>query len=693
MTDLENLWDAYPTGPAPVGAILAAAADDGDSDSDGDGDGDDARRGRRHRALVRPLLTAAAVTALAGAYLAGTLTGGAGPGQGPGGSGPGGPSAGAGGVDRLPRHVAFQADLEPATSCDDLRASYVRRGLELVGPWGWGGGGPIAYSVEGDLLSRDLSMPEASDQAAGAARTPRTERQTSSETGTNVQEAGVDEPDTVKTDGSVLVVVRHDRLDVYDVTGSSTAKVSSVDLPGVEGPEILLAGDTVVALGRDAGTPAQAPGTRVLTVSIADPAAPKVVDDVRYDAREVSARQHGDTVRLVVATGLPELDFVEPTGKRSEQEALAHNRKAVADSTLADWLPTVAVSDAKPTQLLDCRDVAVPSDVLALGTTGVVGFDAADAGRLDAIGLAGLADIAYESADHLYLTSAGSDSWGCVDWCGDLATGTSRAFPGGLNDGTSYLFGFALDGTRATHVASGEVEGAIRDRWSLDEAGGVLRVAVGPTSETGNFSSVVTFEQQGRDLVERGRLDGLGRNEEIESVRWFDDLAIVVTFRRRDPLYTVDLSDTSAPRLLGALKIPGFSAYLHPLGRARLIGVGEGPGPDGWGAQVGLFDVRDTSRVSRLDVLGYGRATSALAGTDPRAFTWLPDRRTVLTVVERWGSRRVGYLSVLKLADGRLHERRTKVEYGADVDLVRTVPLPDGRVVLVTGEEAQFLEL
>ncbi|GAA3525583.1 beta-propeller domain-containing protein [Nocardioides daeguensis] len=677
MTDLENLWDAYPTGPAPVGAILTAA------DSTG--------RGRRRRVLVRPLLTAAAVTALAGAYLAGALTGGPG-GSGPGGSGPGGPSAGAGGVDRLPRHVAFQADLEPATSCDDLRASYVRRGLELVGPWGWSGGGPIAYGMEGDLLRRSISTPD-SDQAVGAARTPRTERQTNSETGTNVQEAGVDEPDTVKTDGSVLVAVRHDRLDVYDVTGSSTAKVSTVDLPGVEGPEILLAGDTVVALGRDAGTPAEAPGTRVLTVSIADPAAPKVVDDVRYDAREVSARQHEDTVRLVLANGLPELDFVEPTGKRSEQEALAHNRKAVTDSTLADWLPTVAVGDAKPTQLLDCRDVALPSDALALGTTGVVGFDATDAGRLDAIGLAGLADIAYESADHLYLASAGSDSWGCIDWCGDVVTGTSRAFPGGLNDGTSYVFGFALDGTRATHVASGEVEGAIRDRWSLDEAGGVLRVAVGPTSETGNFSSVVTFEQQGRELVERGRLDGLGRNEEIESVRWFDDLAIVVTFRRRDPLYTVDLSDTSAPRLLGALKIPGFSAYLHPLGRARLIGVGAGPGPDGWGAQVGLFDVRDTDRVSRLDVLGYGRATSALAGTDPRAFTWLPDRRTVLTVVERWGSRRVGYLSVLKLAGGRLQERRIKVEYGADVDLVRAVPLPDGRVVLVTGEEAQFLEL
>ncbi|WGX95916.1 beta-propeller domain-containing protein [Nocardioides sp. L-11A] len=679
MSDLENLWDDYPTDPAPVGAILAATAKE---------------RRRRRRLVLRPVLTAGAATALAGAFVVGNLTGG------PGGPG-GGPGAGPAGPDRLPRHVAFQADLEAAASCDDLLASYVRRGLDVVGPWGWGGGGPLyAQGMRSDLmdgLQRNLPVPQADFATGTAASAPQTERQTNSETGTNVQEEGVDEPDTVKTDGSLMVVERNDRLDVYDVTGSSTAKLSSVDLPGIDAPEILLTGDTVVAIGDVKGPTGRTGirGTRVLTVSLADPAAPEVVDDVRYDAARFSARQHGDTVRLVLANGLPDLDFVQPTGKRSPDEALAHNRQAVEDSTLADWLPTVSVDDGAAAQLLDCRDVALPSDDLALGTTSVVGFDADDAGTLDAIGLAGLTDIAYESADHLYLASAGG-GWGCLDWCATPADALRSLVPRGTG-GTSYLFDFALDGTRATHVASGEVEGAIRDRWSLDEAGGVLRVAVGPTSETGNFSSVLTLEQQGQDLVERGRLDGLGRNEEIQSVRWFDDLAIVVTFRRIDPLYAVDLTDTAAPRLLSELKIPGFSSYLHPLGRARLIGVGEGPqGPEGqggWGAQVGLFDVRDTRQVTRLDVLGYGRRTEALAGRDPRAFTWLPAQRTVLTVVQKQGRRRVGYVSVLKLAGGRLHERRVQVEYGADVDRVRTVPLPDGRVVLVTGEDAQFFEL
>ena len=404
----------------------------------------------------------------------------------------------------------------------------------------------------------------------------------------------------------------------------------------------------------------------------------------------LSARQHGSAVRLVLESGLPDLDFVEPNDKRSPQAALRRNRALVAKSTIEDWLPSITTDDAASRPLLDCTDVAVPSDELALDTTSVVGFDAAKPATVDAIGLAGHTGIAYESNDHLYLATQAGWGGGCVRCLID--SGSPTGF--GPAGGSSYLFDFALDGTAATHVASGEVEGAIRDRWSIDEAGGVLRVAVGPTSETGNFNSVVTFERRGKQLVEHGRLDRLGRNEDIQSVRWFDDLAILVTFRQVDPMYAVDLTDTSRPRLLGKLKIPGFSSYLHPLGNLRMIGVGEGPSSKGWGAQVGLFNVRDVTRVRRLDVHSYGGGFQALAGADPRSFTWLPDKRTVITVLERWtGERRVGYVSVLHVKDSRLHQRLVQVEYGDDVDRVRTVPLPDGRVVLVTGDKAQFFEL
>jgi uncharacterized secreted protein with C-terminal beta-propeller domain len=229
----------------------------------------------------------------------------------------------------------------------------------------------------------------------------------------------------------------------------------------------------------------------------------------------------------------------------------------------------------------------------------------------------------------------------------------------------------------------------------MDEAGGVLRVAVGPTSRTGNFNSVVTFRRDGNDLVEAGRVDKLGVNESIQSMRWFDGLAIMVTFRQVDPLYAIDLTDPDEPRLMGKLKIPGFSAYLHPLGTQRLVGLGEGPAADGaWGAQAGLFDVTDLTDPRRLDVVSYGRDTYALAAQDPRQLTWLPDERKVLTVISdyRRGGQ-VGLVSVLSLGDGRMENRSVEVEYGDDVSAVRLVPLPDGRVVLVTGGNAEFFDL
>ena len=77
----------------------------------------------------------------------------------------------------------------------------------------------------------------------------------------------------------------------------------------------------------------------------------------------------------------------------------------------------------------------------------------------------------------------------------------------------------------------------------MDSHDGVLRVAVGASNQTGPFNSVLTLTEQGSDLMLAGRVDHLGPREQIRSVRWFDDLAIVVTFQQTDPLYVIDLSD------------------------------------------------------------------------------------------------------------------------------------------------------
>ncbi len=423
----------------------------------------------------------------------------------------------------------------------------------------------------------------------------------------------------------------------------------------------------------------------MLTIDVADPAAPTLARTVDYDASLVAARLHGSDVRLVLSKGLPDLDFVRGDGQ------LAENRAVVEKSTLDDWLPHQAVDGGEPTDLLACDRVAIPRAEIGLGTMAVVGFSADgsdDALTTEPLGLAGDAPMTYESADHLYLASSGGDATFCFDFCGlRLANVAGSGF-----DGTTHVYDFALDGTSASYVGAGEVEGTVRDRWSMDESGGVLRLAVGPSTETGNYNSIVTLRADGDRLVEVGRLDGLGKGEDIKSVRWFDGLALLVTFRQVDPLYAVDLTDATDPTLLGELKIPGFSSYLHPLGTMRVVGVGSAG--NGFRAQAGLFDVTDLTDPRRLDTVEYGNGTYAKAGDDPRQFTWLPGRRVVLTVI---ADGRAGYVSRIQLDRGTMSNEMTKVEYGSDVDAVRLVPLAGAagleRVVLVTGEDVEFFDL
>ncbi len=629
-----------------------------------------------------------------------------------------------------PVPVGFTGDLA-AGSCTDLLDHYVDTGLPLVGPAGWeplAGDLPLPLAIE-DGAGDALAAPaESSTSSAGASRsgvtapgTPGTTRSTASATGTNVQEAGVDEPDSVKTDGRLLARVEDGELVLADVAGDRVRELSRTDLldledlggapaaPGLEptpaaaaAAELLLDGDRLMVLvaGSGAGT------TGLTTLDVADPGEPRVLEQTTYDAQLVAATQHGDVVRIVLGAGLPDLDFVSPGGDVGSAEALRRNRELVRGSSVEDWLPERSVGGGDPTVFLDCAAVAVPDDDLPLGTTAVVGErfggragaddGTSGTGPGSALGVAADLPLSYASADHLYLASGGLRS----GWVDPVCLGLCRTVDPGLPDGTTHVHGFALDGVAASYVGAAEVDGHLADRWSMDEHDGVLRLAVEATAETADATSVVTLEPRDGELVEVGRLDGLGRGEDLTSVRWFDDLAVLVTFRRIDPLHTVDLSDPTTPTELGELEVPGFSSYLHPLGSQRLLGVGEGPGcppgarcAGGWGAQAGLFDVTDLTDVRQLDVVGFGPGSRAAVAEDPRQLTWLPGRRTVLTVVVRGWRSPAAHVATLELGGGRLRSSLQRVERGAGVERVRTVPLPDERVVLVTGDDARFLDL
>jgi uncharacterized secreted protein with C-terminal beta-propeller domain len=180
-----------------------------------------------------------------------------------------------------------------------------------------------------------------------------------------------------------------------------------------------------------------------------------------------------------------------------------------------------------------------------------------------------------------------------------------------------------------------------------------------------------------RSLDVLGRVDGIAPGERLWSVRFTDDEAYLVTFENIDPLWTIDLSDVRAPRVVGELEVPGVSTYIHPLGDS-LLTIGIGGTNDGldWGAtQLSLFDISDRSAPTLSSSLrlsagetadgwqyGYSEAT-----WEHKAFSYWGPQSAVAVPLSTWrynddGS--YGYKSELVVA---------RAEAGADLEVLGTV--------------------
>jgi uncharacterized secreted protein with C-terminal beta-propeller domain len=160
------------------------------------------------------------------------------------------------------------------------------------------------------------------------------------------------------------------------------------------------------------------------------------------------------------------------------------------------------------------------------------------------------------------------------------------------------------------------------NQYAMSEWNGYLRVATTATGTTGpgsTASAVYVLASNSGTLTQVGSVGGLGAGERIYAVRFVGPVGYVVTFRQTDPLYTVDLSNPAAPTVRGTLKIPGYSAYLHPVDGTHLIGVGR----VGNALQVSLFDVSNLDNPTRLANYAAPGAYSQ-AEFDPHAFLYWP---------------------------------------------------------------------
>ena len=477
--------------------------------------------------------------------------------------------------------------------------------------------------------------PAATGPQDGAATSP-----TNTENGTNVQEAGVDEPDIVKAVGETLYALANGELHTVDASADAPRALDSIGLPGDDtsyyygyGAELLISGDRALVISNSSygyGEPIPllsiapySPLSTITEVDISDPASMRVTKTMRLEGSYVSSRLTGSTARIVVSstpeypagrqfgagggTGVGGDVVAPPSADAPATEPSPASRTRTASRIKErgpKWLPTAIISNrathtriARP--LARCVDVAHPETFSGLDTLTVLTIDMTrglPAVDTDAVTTSG--QTIYASTRSLYVAT---ENWYDGTESADAAAGVTTEI---------HKFAAAEEG-ETSYRASGEVPGYMLSQWSMSEHENVLRVASttsppwlgnGQTAQSESFVTTLG-ESEDKKLVKIGQVGGLGTNERIYAVRFIGETGFVVTFRQVDPLYTLDLSDPSAPRVLGELKIPGYSAYLHPVGNGLMLGVGQAATDQGrlLGTQLSMFDVSDLSNPRLID--------------------------------------------------------------------------------------------
>jgi uncharacterized secreted protein with C-terminal beta-propeller domain len=563
-----------------------------------------------------------------------------------------------------PEAITFSAALTPFDACDAVLAHFKAEALERVGPYGLDGGGPFWPFFEGDrrLAAGTEDSAETPTTFAGQAATD------GSFSGTNVQVTGVDEPDIVKTDGDRILSIVDGKLRYVDVSGDAPVLLGQLKLESGWNHRFFVDGDRAFVFSQgdiyaipifeaDASRISPPYGSVVSVVQeidLSDPADMEIVRTLRLDGSYLSARAIDGTVRLVVSSYPSDLPFVYPSNEGAEDIALAANRQIIQESTLETWVPSFTLYDGDGDEIdsglvVACDRMHRPAEFAGFDTLSVTTLDLSGALSADnGTGVIAKGETVYASTSSLYVAT---NVWIPQE-------GTDRPEFRELSERfETAVHKFDISGeVPATYRASGSVDGHLLNQFSMDELNGNLRLALtegAPWSfEEDSESKIVVLAERDGVLEEIGSVGDMGKGERIYSVRFIGEAAYVVTFRQVDPLYVVNLSDPASPRVSGELKIPGYSAYLHPLGDGMLLGVGQDADSQGrtTGAKATLFDVSDPDDPREISSWSLADAYSDVEWEYLAFLYWAPEDIVVLPL-QAWTTQFFGAV-VLKTDDG-----------------------------------------
>ncbi len=487
---------------------------------------------------------------------------------------------------------------------------------------------------------------------------------------TNNQVEGVDEADFIKNDNKYIYIVANGSLKIIDAYPGNAAKtLASVALTKGTPTKLLLGTDRLVVYSSVGGSSTSSTNrgectygyqcvptgdgsaTHITVFDITNRAAPAILRELDLSGSLIAARRIGDAVHSVIydapfeeklrtlqqAPYLPERCY----DVRDDVEKVAADLARVVDDKIAQIM---ALSDAGPS-LKDGAAAIEPtfraSNLAGNSFVSIASFGISGAG-LKAETVYGKPGFVYASSSALYMSIPHSQTEG--DWYGGNYSASASEV---------YKFAIGASPSQTSYQASGIVKGTVLNQFAMDEWGGNLRIATtsGRAPDPSVHSTVTILQQTGGGLAQRGIVDNIAPTEDIRSVRFDGDRGFLVTFKKTDPLFALDLANPVAPKVTGELKIPGFSTYMHIMDKTHILALGLEADDQGSyayfnGVQVQIFDIANMAspKLVHKTVIGT-RGTNSEALTNHLGFNYFAPKNLLalpMTICEGGGNGQFG---------------------------------------------------
>jgi len=511
---------------------------------------------------------------------------------------------------------------------------------------------------------------------------------------TNTQVAGVDEADFVKNDDAYIYILADSKLQIISAWPADQAhKTAEVQVAGTP-KKLYVTNDRAVVYssmglidqgnsdpyGMDNYSSAGNVGyqwyeqectygydceflgdgqyLKITVFDVSDRSKPTILREIDFSGAYLNSRRIDNVVHSVITfpeVSMPSLgywpqqvqdfldhcwDYYQKEYPFTEEEVVAMfdelkelNRKVIEDSSIQAFLPNIQdtryIKGEPVLQEIvmdDCSGFYLSNAGDGKGFLSVVSFESDRLDEMAVSTIVGKPGAVYASRDSLYIAVRHYRET-VNDWYFDANEDNGEAT-------TLHKFALLSAPTFSQYLGSGVAKGRILNQFSMDEHNGYLRIATTtghlPGSGVHSTLSVLALIDGRLEIV--GMVDNIAPTEDIRSVRFIGDQGFVVTFKKTDPLFVFDLSQPDWPIITGALKIPGYSTYIHAMDESHLLTMGydaDDQGSFGWfqGIQLQVIDIGDlrNPRLIHKEVIGTRGSTSD-AATNHLAFNYFEER-------------------------------------------------------------------